>query len=51
MNEKKTPQPDDKQSKRKDAVPDEFRRSQELDGRNDSGPNPEIHDRDLPPQE
>ena len=51
MKNKKDQRTDDTQPKRKEAVADEFRRSQELDGRNDSGPNPEVHDRDLPPQD
>ncbi len=29
---------------------DSFRPKTELDGKNDSGPDPEIHGRDIPPQ-
>ena len=30
---------------------DAFRPDADLDGRNDSGPEPEVHGRDLPPQD
>ena len=30
--------------------PDDFRTRPDLDGKNDSGPDPEIHGRELPPQ-
>jgi hypothetical protein len=30
--------------------PDDFQSKSDLDGKNDSGPDPEIHGREIPPQ-
>jgi hypothetical protein len=30
--------------------PDDFQQKNELDGKNDSGPDPEVHGREIPPQ-
>jgi hypothetical protein len=30
--------------------PDDFHPKNELDGKNDSGPDPEVHGQELPPQ-
>ena len=30
--------------------PDDFHPKSELDGKNDSGPDPEVHGREIPPQ-
>jgi hypothetical protein len=35
---------------KKQDCPDDFRTKPDLDGKNDSGPDPEVHDKDLPPQ-
>ena len=34
----------------KGCADDEFQPRTPLDGKNDSGPDPEVHDRELPPQ-
>ena len=41
---KKTNQPS------KEVCPDDFAPKPDLDGKNDSGPDPEVHGRELPPQ-
>jgi len=41
---------DQKTASTKQACPDDFKPTPELDGKNDSGPDPEVHDRELPPQ-
>jgi len=37
-------------SDKKGCADDEFQSPTTLDGKNDSGPDPEVHDRELPPQ-
>jgi len=34
----------------KQDCPEDFRTKPELDGKNDSGPDPEVHGREIPPQ-
>ena len=40
----------DKTAKDGKGCADEFQPRTPLDGKNDSGPDPEVHGRDLPPQ-
>jgi hypothetical protein len=42
--------PDKKAASTKQNCPDDFQPKSDLDGKNDSGPDPEVHDRELPPQ-
>ena len=37
-------------TKKPDCPPDDFRAKPDLDGKNDSGPDPEVHGKELPPQ-
>ena len=41
---------DNKTASAKEACPDDVHPKPDLDGKNDSGPDPEVHDRELPPQ-
>jgi hypothetical protein len=35
---------------KKQNCPDDFKTRPDLDGKNDSGPDPEVHGKELPPQ-
>ena len=41
---------DNKTASAKEACPGDVHPKPDLDGKNDSGPDPEVHDRELPPQ-
>jgi hypothetical protein len=51
MNKQPMPQDSDKKSRpSKETCPDDFKTKPDLNGKNDSGPDPEVHGKEIPPQ-
>jgi len=45
-----SPKKSGKADERSKPCADDFQKKTELDGKNDSGPEPEVHGREIPPQ-
>ena len=51
MNKQQTPKDSDKNAKpSKQGGANDFQAKPDLNGKNDSGPDPEVHGREIPPQ-